>query len=75
LSVGFKILLFKKKNSRIYEPPNDIEPHRFYLAFPKNNLLKLFIFNLAFSKKNILKLLILKKHIIQLFLKLALVKW
>jgi hypothetical protein len=62
LSVGFKRLLFKKKNSRIHEPPNDIESHRFFLAFLKKNLLKLLICNLVFLKKNILKLLILIKY-------------
>jgi hypothetical protein len=29
----FKRLLFKTKNSRIHEPPNGIEPYRFFLVF------------------------------------------
>jgi hypothetical protein len=37
----FKRILLKTKNSRIHEPLNDIEPHKFYLAFPKKNILKL----------------------------------
>jgi hypothetical protein len=31
------------KNRRIHEPPNGIEPCKFYLAFSKKSLLKRFI--------------------------------
>jgi hypothetical protein len=37
----FKRLLFKIKNSRIHEPPNDIELLKFFLAFSKKTLLNL----------------------------------
>jgi hypothetical protein len=36
----FKRVLFKTKNSRIHEPPNNIESYRFYLAFSKKKHLK-----------------------------------
>jgi hypothetical protein len=36
----FKRMLFKAKNSRILEPPDDIEPHKFFLVFSKKNILK-----------------------------------
>jgi hypothetical protein len=34
-------LLFNTKNSRILEPPKNITPHKFYLAFLKKNHLTL----------------------------------
>jgi hypothetical protein len=37
----FKRILFKMKNSRTHEPPNNIESPKFHLAFSKKNLLKL----------------------------------
>jgi hypothetical protein len=36
----FKRMLFKLKNSRIHEPPNDNKSRKFYLAFSKKNIFK-----------------------------------
>jgi hypothetical protein len=39
----FNRIIFKLKNSRIHEPQNNINPHKFYLAFSQKNILKIYI--------------------------------